>query len=57
LAVGDVIISINGTTIDGPTTIIALLRAIGPGGRAEIQYKRDGTLSKVTVILEAPREE
>ena len=56
LQAGDVITSVDGTAIDGPDTLGAVIGTHQPGDEVKVTYARDGASHDVTVTLgPAPR--
>jgi len=56
LADGDVILSINGESIDDYKTAVDSIRAVGPGGLAAITVDRDGQMLNLSATLSARPE-
>jgi serine protease Do len=54
LAVGDLVVALDGVTIDSPDHLIRLIGAAGPGRKVEITFVRQNTRQTVRVEL-APR--
>ena len=49
--VGDLVVSVDGATIDGSTGLIAAIRDLAPGDSAELTVVRDGEKQTFDVTL------
>ena len=48
---GDAVIALNGSTIDGPDSLVARIRAIHPGTKITLTVVRDGKQTNLQVTL------
>jgi C-terminal processing protease CtpA/Prc len=54
---GDVIVSVGGKLVQSMADLIEQMRVLGPGAKAEVEYVREGTPSRATVVLGERQEE
>ena len=54
---GDIIIKVNGKTVDTPQTLSRLIAGLGPNEKAKVAVMRDGKKKTVTVVLAERKDE
>src|SRR5262249_32932388 len=54
---GDLLVSVAGKRVQTVAELIEQMRVLGPGAKADVEYLREGTLLRTTIVLGEKREE